>query len=229
MAERLRQGGPVPTGTVANEGTAAGHTLYVSPDELEDLYGLEKVKEGNIRAAMAQIHSVCNRTSIWPETYTERLAIQPDRQQVLLSVLPVLELLRAGGRYTHGQRHTSRTYGSQIDFLLLNGGIGTPPGFIPLLIDEFDLYGATGELWIPSGILLHGWTEIEVEYLAGWTQPPDRLKFAIAEIINTMRAKGVAGRQSYRVGSVSQQFASEGFVSKTARDALQPFIVQVLA
>jgi len=175
------------------------------------------------------VNTVCCRTSLWPEETTERLMIPERTQQVGLAVTPVLQLLRVGGRYVLGRRNQHLVNQGLLSFIVMNGSIGTPSAFSNVDVAAIEFYGPTGECWIPSDLLFYAWNEVEVTYIGGYTQIPDRAKLAMAEIVNSICARGVSNRMSYSVGKMSQSFSEDGFVTKTARDLLSPFIVRSLA
>lgn len=199
----------------------------MTPDEVRQLWGMN-VSEGQIRMGMNIIHSVVCRPSLWPEEYEERLEVPSDRNQVVLAATPVLKLLTAAGRYAYGRRDRRSLNQVNYDYLAAIAVFGSPPRFVEIDTNQIEFYGPTGEAWLPTGFFLINYTQVQIKYIAGFTQPPDRVKAALAEILNSMCAKGVSDRKSYSVGRRSQQFDTPHYVTQQAYSLLEPFIVRSL-
>lgn len=226
MAEFLRAPGVTP-GAFAADLTPTDEQLYVTQEQAEALYGITCGPE-DLRYAQTLVNAYCHRISLWPTTYEERLSVPDDRLTVQLSVTPVVEILAASGRYTFGRRHRSRrSYYAQSDYLAALALLGNPPA--AQLIDpaQITVYPATGECWLPTGLFLVPFSEVQIQYIAGYTQIPHRAKDAVVDILNTIKAKGVASREQYTVGRIAQRFTPhEGFISENAKLLLEPFVVQ---
>lgn len=226
MPPFIQQAAMVP-GTVGDELSPTAEQLYLSVDDLATLYGMT-ASEPQLRLAQSLVNTTCNRTSLWPVIYTEQLSLPSDRQEVILNVRPVIQILQLDGRYGYGRRDRRVLNNVNYDYLAAIAVWGSPPGWTSIDPANADVYGATGEVWLPTGHFLVSYSEVRVKYLAGYTQIPDRVKAAMADILNTICARGVSDRRMLGVGKVQQVFSSEGFVSSTARDFLAPFIVQGL-
>lgn len=226
MPEPLRQFGVTP-GAVADTGQPTRDQLYASPDSLRALYGLE-VTEGQVRAAQTLINTTCNRASLWPEIYEERLSLPSDRQQVVLAATPVIQVLHAAGRYSYGRRDRRSLNQVNFDYLAAIAVFGSPPRFTDIDVSTVELFPATGEVWLPTGFFLIGYTEVQIQYLAGFLQIPDRAMLALVEIINAMCSRGVSDRTHYQVGRVTSKYASDTFVTPQAQALLEPFTIRAL-
>lgn len=218
-------------GAIAGERTPETlEDLYVSPSELASLYGCEGITEGDIRFAMALIHSHCNRPSLWPvEHETPTIQIAPERQQTRLPLTPVLQLTRVAGRFAMGRRdHQALTqvYHSYAAALSL---LSAPAPFVEVNVNHCELEPATGALWIATSQFLLPFNQIKVRYIGGYVEIPDRAKAALALLINEVHAKGVSDRVRYAVGRVVRQYATPSFMSPQVQALLAPFVVQELA
>lgn len=225
-APPLRQFGPA--GAFTTGGTPdTTEKLYISPEKLLAMYGMTAT-EGQIRFAMTIVNTVTNRISIWPEEYEERKSIPSDRNQITLSVTPVLQILHCAGRYGYGRRDRRAMNQINSDYIAALAVFGSPPRFSAINVDEIDLYGATGEVWLPTGLFLINYSEVQIRYKAGFTQIPDRINAALAEIINTICQKGASDRNVFSVGRVHRTYLSSSFVTPMAYMFLEPYIVKSL-
>ena len=226
MAEvGLRQFGH--PGVFANTGTPNEQQLYMSVDEVRQLFDMN-VKPGHLRFAQSLVNTTCNRPSLWVEEYDERMEIPSDRQQVIAQATPIVKIISAAGRYSYGRRDRRALNQVNFDYLAAIAVFGSPPRFTEINVGAIEFYPPTGEMWLPTGFFLINYTQLQVKYLAGFTQIPDRVKAAMAEIINTIGAKGVSDRYMFQVGKVHRRFRESGFVGPQAYDLLEPYILRSL-
>jgi hypothetical protein len=226
MAEvALRQFGDA--GVFANTGTPSEEQLYMSVNEVRQLFGMD-VTAGQVRFAQALVNTTCNRPSLWVEVYDERLQVPSDRQQVMVAATPVTKILSAAGRYSYGRRDRRSLNQVNFDYLAAIAVFGSPPRFQEINVDQIEFHSPTGELWLPTGFFLINYTQVQIKYQAGFTQIPNRIKMAMAEIINTICAKGVSDRYMFQVGKVHRRFRESGFVTPQAYDLLEPYVIKSL-
>lgn len=214
-------------GVFANTATPEEPQLYLSTDEIRQLYGMD-VTEGQIRFAQSLMNATMNRPSLWIELYDERLEIPSDRQQVILQATPVVKLISAAGRYSYGRRDRRALNQVNFDYIAAIAVFGSPPRFTEIDVNQIEFYPPTGECWLPTGFFLINYTQIQIKYHAGFNQIPDRAKAALAEIINTICSKGSSDRYMFQVGKVHRRFRESGFVTPQAYDLLSPYILRSL-
>ena len=214
-------------GWLASARTPATDQLYVSVAELSSTYCFT-AEEAEIRFAQALINGYTNRPSLWPEIYEERLELPDDRNTCILSARPVVKLLAATGRYGGGRRDQRALMQLNFDYLAALAVLGSAPRWQEIDVDQIELYPPTGEVWLPMGYFPVRYAQLQVRYQTGLPQMPDRVKAALAEIINTIRVRGVSDRNYYSVGKVQHTFTGTGFLSDTAKMLLQPFVVTAL-
>lgn len=226
-APPLRQFGP--PGTL-NEAHAETGQLYITPMECSTAYGITGVLEGQIRFAMDLINSACNRVSLWIETYEERAQLPTDRYQSQLVHRPVTEIIQARGRYGYSRRDRRTANQSNYDFIAATALFGNPPGFVPIDVNQIDIYGPTGEFWLPTGVFLVGFTEVEITYLAGYEQIPSRVKAATANVVNNICTRGASNRSEFTIGRSRERFSREGnaYIDDTTLSMLTPYISRTM-
>jgi len=114
------------------------------------------------------------------------------------------------------------------DYIAALAVFGSPPRFSHIDVEQIDFYPATGEVWLPTGLFLINYTEVQISYKAGFVNIPDRIKAALAEIINTICQKGASDRTIFSVGRVHRTYVSTSFVTPMAYMMLEPYIVRGL-
>ena len=226
MAAPLHDLIPSP-GWIASERTPETSDLYVSVAELTTTYCLT-VEEAEIRFAMDLINAYTNRPSLWPEIYEERIELADDRNTAILAARPVLQLLAAAGRYGGGRRDQRTLMAVNFDYLAAMAVLGSAPRWQEIDVALIELYPPTGEVWLPMGYFPARYAQLNIRYQTGLVQIPSRIKAAVAEIINTVRAKGVSDRNFYSVGKVQQSYSGTGFISETSRMFLEPYVIRSL-
>ena len=226
MVEPLHDLMPSP-GWIASERTPDADQLYVSVAELNAKY-CYVADEAEIRFAQALINAHTNRPSLWPEIYEERIDLPDDRNTCILAARPVLKLLACTGRYGGGRRDQRTLMHVNFDYLAALAVLGSAPRWQAIDVDMIELYPPTGEIWLPMGFYPIRYAQVQVRYQTGLAQMPDRIKAAIADIINTVRNKGVSDRNYYSVGRVQQTYSGTGFLSETARMFLAPYVITSL-
>jgi len=201
--------------------------LYATPDELKSLFGVT-TDIGRIRVVCQMINGHCNRPTLWPHEYEERLDLPSDRNQAILTYRPVMQVLFAAGRYAYGRRDRRTMNQVNYDYIAALAVFGSPPRFTAIDVNQIELYGPTGEIFLPTGFFLINYSQVQIKYLAGFTAIPGRIKAAVAVIHNSMSAKGVGDRTSYSVGGVSRTFQTAEFIDADAKRLLEPFVIRAL-
>lgn len=144
-----------------------------------------------------------------------------------LAYTPVARLLSGQGRYAYGRRGESSRY--QVDdFNLLASlsAFGGPPTweFFPLNAAGVD--PDTGQFWVPAGVMLAYYSEINLWYVAGFAQAniPDAVKLACAQLVAALQDNpSDSNWKSYRAGDTQiQRFAASVMSDDTKRN-LAPF------
>ena len=211
-------------GLIADDYLPDEDEVYVTPDVIEERYGITAT-EAQIRTAMVLMHDYCNRRTLWPSEYMQRITLASDRSQGVLAVRPVLRILEAKGRYTLGRRDNSPRNHPFI-YSGLEIMLGRAPGWIDITTDTIEFYAPTGEIWIPTGALLAPYGEVQIKYTAGYAQIPEKAIMAIALLINSICSKGDGDMISYTAGRVSRRFNTASFITRDIKRLLNFFAVR---
>jgi len=200
--------------------------LYVTPAKLEERYGITASQQ-QINMAMVIMHDYCNRRTLWPSEFQQKITLPRDRSTAVVSVRPIIKIIEAKGRYTRGRRDSqNRSYPT--DYLSLAAILGSASTWQDINPSDVDFYGPTGELWLPNSIYLVPYGEIMLTYLAGYIQIPEKVIAALALIVNSVCSKGEGDMIAYTSGRVSRRFATPSFITSDIKRMLSPFVVRSL-
>lgn len=166
-------------------------------------------------------------------TIQEQKFMPNNRPLVVLSRTPVAAILSGSGRYGYGRRGDANA-SSINDFNLLAAlsKFGGPPVWEIWNPATSDIDPATGQLWVPAGVLIAYYTEIKVRYLAGFSAAslPDEIKFACASIVQTLsQLPEIAALKSYRAGDTAIERFADTQIGNDVRDLLLPYKVRAFA
>jgi hypothetical protein len=158
----------------------------------------------------------------------QHLFMPQDRPVKNLAYTPVVRLLSGQGRYAYGRRGDSSRYMvDEFNLLASLTAFGGPPAweFFPLQNTGID--PETGQIWVPAGVMLAYYSEVNIWYVAGFAQAniPDAVKFACAQLITA--AAGYPELQgnvkSFRAGDTQIQKFSASLLSDDSKRQLDPF------
>lgn len=118
---------------------------------------------------------------------SEQRTMPQNRPITQVSRFPVANALSGVGRYGY-QRRGDDGFGSMDTFNLLAvmSRFGGPPSWEPFTLQSNSIDPHTGQMWIPAGVLLAYYTEVKIQYVAGWSYAglPPEIKQSCANIIN---------------------------------------------
>lgn len=209
--------------------TPTDNQLYISVNELRDLYGINATP-AQIRFAQGLLENYCKRKTFLVSEYEERFFLLDNRTSTHLTYRPLVSILAAGARLVPGRRHSQHNnYGNYNSYNLPLFILGnSTPAFTKLETNTIEFFPPTGEIFLPVSIYSSVYNEYNVKYLAGYVDIPSGLKIVLIDIINNVCTRGSSDRMINQVGGIRQTFGSSGFISPENKDALEPFVVKVL-
>ncbi len=165
----------------------------------------------------------------------EQFDLPSNRSVGRLARFPNIKLLSGMGRYSYGRR-SDQIRGNFAEFNLLATvqTFGGPPQWVPFSVNQVDINHATGEIWVPSGILLSCFSDVKVRYVAGWSSDnlPWQIKQACAQIILATKdiplTASVKGIRDQTTGLSVDRFTSS-LLSNDVKSLLYPFRARCLA
>lgn len=152
---------------------------------------------------------------------TEKLYAPKGRSEVMLGFTPVARVIGGTGRYGYGRRADAANYGmDNFNLLASLSKFGGPPAWeIWPANTAAGIDAATGQLWVPAGIMLAYYSEVKVRYVAGYAQAalPAEIKLACAQVIQSAANNPTLGNvKSFKAGDTAiTQFAASVMTDDT--------------
>jgi hypothetical protein len=127
----------------------------------------------------------------------EMRTLPKSRAITRVSSWPIVRMLSVLGSYRYGRRATQiANLSGDNDLLAMQQTFGGPPAWMPVDVSAVDFDAASGEIWVPSGILLANYSDVRFSYVAGFSQAniPAIIKSATAAaIIGGVNVSDLAG------------------------------------
>lgn len=158
----------------------------------------------------------------------EQRYVPRNRSTVLLTAIPVARVIGGTGRYGYGRRGGGAAE-QMNDFNLLAAvsQFGGPPLWeVWPANNSAGIDADTGQLWVPSGLMMAYYTEVKVRYVAGFQYQnlPAEIKLACAELITAIANNPQLGNfKTYKAGDTTiTQFAAT-MLSSDVKSMLQQY------
>jgi hypothetical protein len=102
---------------------------------------------------------------------------------------PIVSINSLLGRYAYGRRsdQVGGLY-QEMNLLASVQTFGGPPQWVPITVAQCSWSDATGEVWVPAGMLLAYYSDVRARYVAGYQTVPDPIARAAAQIANAIAA-----------------------------------------
>ncbi len=203
---------------------------YLSDSEYET-YGLESATpESFVAAASSMINMYCRRPTLAIAQFTERIRVVPGRNNVQLTNLPLASasgatspLVSGRGRYAPPRRGEDTTMWELAEIAMVYSLPGT---WVDLDVTTFDYFADTGEVsWLGSPLGL-AFDEIELVYTAGFSQVPDPVKFACAQLVRNAQATPALNVRAGTLNSMHLEYFSDTLIDSTVQCMLAPYVAQ---
>lgn len=198
-----------------------------SPDKQEAVVVASVSGNNQVTFASVQFSHAANVKADVGCVITEERTVPDKRSIVRYTRFPCVSILSLMGRYAYGRR-SAQAYGSLQEANLLASvqSFGGPPQWIPILVSQTSWSDATGEIWIPAGMLLAYYSDIKLKYVAGYVDAPDPIVRATAMVAANINAGSALGGGAIKLlqagGSRIERF-SASFLDNDIRAALEPF------
>jgi hypothetical protein len=203
---------------------------YLSDSEYET-YGLESATpQSFVAAASSLINMYCRRPTLAIVEFIERIRVVPGRNNVQLTNLPLAALLPATsplvsgkGRYAPPRRGEDTAMWELAEIALVYALPGT---WVNLDVSTFDYFAETGEVsWLGNPLGL-AFDEIELTYTAGFSQVPDPVKFACAQLVKNAQATPALNVRAGTLNSMHLEYFSDTLIDSTVQGMLAPYVAQ---
>jgi hypothetical protein len=203
---------------------------YLSDSEYET-YGLEPATpESFVAAASSLINTYCRRPTLAIVEFTERIRVVPGRNNLRLTNLPLAivpgktsPLISGRGRYAPPRRGEDTIMWELAEIALVYALPGT---WVDLDVSTFDYFAETGEVsWLGNPLGL-AFDEIELVYTAGFSQVPDPVKFACAQLVKNAQATPALNVRAGTLNSMHLEYFSDTLIDSTVQGMLAPYVAQ---
>lgn len=163
----------------------------------------------------------------------ERKTMPKARPLTTLTQAPVARVLAGRGRYGYSRRGSQNEYAvNEFNMLAALQRFGGPPVWETFDVSHTDVDSTTGSLWIPSGIMLAYYTDVDVTYVAGYPQAalPAEIKQACANIVAAIMNAPMNGSvQTLRAGDTQVTRFESSYIDKNTAELLAPYRVRAFA
>lgn len=163
----------------------------------------------------------------------EEQKYMPDSRPITFaSRAPLMRVISGTGRYGYGRRGDAANYNmEQFNLLAAVSKFGGPPAWELMttsLDNSWDVN--TGQVWIPSGIMLAYYSEVKLRYVAGFpaSSVPGAVKQACAMLIQAaVNVPNLGNVKMYKAGDTQIENWAASFLSDDIKMALQPYMARL--
>lgn len=203
--------------------------LYLTTAEFAQ-YGLaDSTDPAMIRIASDLVDSFCQRESLLIAQYSERNRLPEGLPVTRATYTPLAFSAPATTPFvTVRARHGVSRGPNAATLAEMIAPFGGPPAWVDLDTAMVDYNAATGDVWLPLGILGIPYTETELVYTAGYAQPPEAVKLACAQIIRNVESHPVASVRSTQMDRLQLEYFAGSLVDDDVRRLLAPFVAMKL-
>ena len=164
---------------------------------------------------------------------TEERNMPSKRSIARVAKWPIANVLSLLGRYAYGRRsdQVGGLY-QEMNLLASVQTFGGPPQWIPVSTEQCSWSDATGEIWVPAGMLMAYYSDVKIKYVAGYRYDavPSAIMKATAAVASALLANSNFGGQiktlSAGGSSMTRFFASN--VDADIMRALAPYIARTM-
>jgi hypothetical protein len=191
-------------------------------------YGLAaETGEEWITTASALMDSYCQRATLNPVQYVERLRVTTGAQTVHLTNLPLTAiapatspLVSVRARFAAPRRgELPQTMGEEVA-----QAFSLPGSWTTVDVGSVDYFSETGEITLAQNFLGLPYNEVEVTYTAGLATLPDAVKAACAQIVKNAQATPAFNVKTTKIDTMQMQYFSDSLMDDQVRSLLRPYV-----
>ena len=154
---------------------------------------------------------------------TEDRSCPSKRSMIRVAKWPIMNLLSLMGRYAYGRRSDQIAGAFQeMNLLATIQAFGGPPAWTPISTAQASYSDQTGEIWVPSGMLMAYYSDVRAKYVAGYPEAPQPVVKATAQIAGTILS--TAGMPASIKTITAGDTKLESFSSSTLDDDVKSFL-----
>ena len=199
--------------------------LYLTTAEFASLGLADSTDPALIRVASDLVDAFCQRASLLVTQYTERTRLPDSRPVTRASFTPLAVAEGASTPFvTVRARHTPPRGPNAGSMAELVAPFGGPPPWVDLDPAQVEYNAATGEVWLPVGIFGLSYAEAELTYTAGFTEAPEAVKLACAQIIRNIESHPSANVRTAQLDRLQLEYFAPSLLDEDTRRLLAPFV-----
>jgi hypothetical protein len=200
---------------------------YLQPSEYT-AYGLAaETGDEWITTASALMDSYCQRATLNPAQYVERLRLTAGARTVLLSYLPLVVVSPATTPFVSVQARFAAPRRGELPQTMgeeIAQAFSLPGSWATVDVGSVDYFADTGEISLTQHILGLSYNEVEVTYTAGLATLPDAVKTACAQIVKNAQATPAFNVQKTKIDTMQMQYFSDSLMDDQVRSLLRPYV-----
>lgn len=199
---------------------------YLQPTQYESFGLASDTTDDWITVASALIDNYCQRASLNPTQYTERLRLVEGSQTVRLSYLPLVAIAPATLPLVSIQARYAKPRRGQLIYPLQEEvlwAFSLPGAWTTVDPTTVDFVPETGELVFPLNIMGLPYNEVAVTYTAGLSVIPDGVMAACAMIVKNAQAQPGMNVKSSRLDTMQMTYFSNSLIDANVATLLRPW------
>jgi hypothetical protein len=208
----------------------AGETLVIDRTDSAKIEALQVVSNLNGQVVFANVMNAHSNGAQLGSglLISEQRYMPKNRPIVFVGRTPLVRIVSGIGRYAYPRRGDQ--YGSSTDdfnLLATYTQFGGPPQWEIFNTQQntgFD--PRTGQVWIPAGIMLAYYTEVRLQYVAGFAASalPSAVKLVCARLVKAIiNDPGLGAAKSYRAGDTAVERFAATLIDEDSANLLRPF------
>jgi hypothetical protein len=199
--------------------------LYITTADFPVLGLPDSTDPAMIRAASELVDSFCQRPSLFVTQYTERNKLPQGRPITRVTYTPLAAAQGATSPFVAVRARIGIPRGPNATTLAeMLAPFGGPPGWVDLDPLQVDFNAATGELWLPAGIVGNVYTEAELTYTAGYAEAPEAVKLACAQIIRNIESHPASNVRAAQLDQLQLEYFAGSLLDDDVRRLLATFV-----
>ncbi len=158
-------------------------------------------------------------------TIFETRQLPSNRPLALLSKNPIVRIVSIRGRCGY-RRRGAGSMPDDNNLLSAVSMFGGAPVWEAVNVANVDINQETGQIWVPSGMLMANYTEVRVSYIAGFptTGVPDAIKLATANIIDAQAKTPLNGNiKLMKAGDTQMERFIDSVLDSSVRQMLSTY------
>lgn len=177
-----------------------------------------------VTSASALIDAHCRRPTLGIAEYSERLRVAAPNSQVRVSYLPLAPLDPATSPIVKIRARYGAPRNLEDMFTEVAQAFSLPGAWVDLDSALVEWSAETGEITLATNALGLSFTEVEITYTAGFTDVPETVKTACAQIVRNAQATPALNVRAGVLDRMQMEYFSDSLLDAGVRKLLAPYV-----